>query len=122
MATTTTLLKTDEAWSGQKLPDYLVGKTEVVINKVVIPPKTYLPWHHHDLMSYAYVVRGEFDVVLKDEKKEKHFKEGDVLCEVVGLIHRGENRSDKECELIVFYPSVKDQNLTVKHPECEDTK
>ena len=36
MATTTTLLKTDEAWSGQKLPDYLVGKTEVVIKELKV--------------------------------------------------------------------------------------
>ena len=122
MATTTTVLRTDEAWNGQKLPDYLNGKTEVVINKVLIPPKTSLPWHHHDVMSYAYVIRGEFYVVLKEDKKEKHFKEGDVLCEVVGLIHRGENRSDKECELVVFYPSVKDKTLMVKHPECEENK
>ena len=122
MATTTTVLRTDEAWDGQKLPNYLVGKTEVVINKVLIPPKTNLPWHHHDVMSYAYVIRGEFYVVLKEENKEKHFKQGNVLCEVVGKIHRGENRSDKECELVVFYPSIKDQILMIKHPECENAK
>ena len=121
MATTTTLLKTDEAWSGQKLPDYLVGKTEVVINKVVIPPKTYLPWHHHDLMSYAYVSKGEFYIALKDGK-EKKFKAGDVLCETVGSIHRGENRSLKDCELIVFYPSKAGFPLSVPHPECEEEK
>ena len=72
-------------------------------------------------MSYAYVIRGEFYVVLKEDKKEKHFKEGDVLCEVVGIVHRGENRSDKECELVVFYPSVKDKTLMVKH-DCEENK
>ena len=59
-------------------------------------------------------------IVLKDGTKEKQFKEGDVLCETVGSIHRGENRSDKECELVVFYPSKKDMPLSVLHPECED--
>ena len=122
MATTTNVLRTDEAWNGEKLPNHLVGKPEIVINKVLIPPKTNLPWHHHDLMSYAYVIRGEFYIVLKDGTKEKQFKEGDVLCEKVGSIHRGENRSDKECELVVFYPSKKDMPLSVLHPECEDSK
>ena len=122
MAATTTILRTDEAWNGEKLPDYLIGKPEIVINKVLIPPKTNLPWHHHDLMSYAYVIRGEFYIVLKNEAKEKHFKAGDVLCETVGSIHRGENRSDAECELVVFYPSKKDMPLSVPHPECEESK
>ena len=119
MATTINLLTTDEDWTGKKLPDYFAGKPEVVINKVLIPPKTNLSWHHHDLMSYVYVAKGEFYIVIKDGK-EKHFKEGDVLCETVGSIHRGENRSDKDCELIVFYPSKKGIALSVPHPECDD--
>ena len=121
MATTTNLLRTDESWNGEKLPDYFVGKPEVVINKVLIPPKTSLPWHHHDLMSYAYVSKGAFHIVINDGK-EKHFKEGEVLCETVGSVHRGENRSDKDCELIVFYPSKAGFPLSVPHPECEDKK
>ena len=35
MATTTTVLKTDAAWNGEKLPDHLVGKPEIVI-KILI--------------------------------------------------------------------------------------
>ena len=122
MATTTNILKADEAWTGDKLPDYLVGKPEVVVNKVLIPPKTNLPWHHHDVMSYAYVLRGEFYIVLKEGKKEKLFKPGDALCETVGSIHRGENRSDKECEIVVFYPTKTGIPLSVPHPECEEGK
>ena len=121
MATTTNLLRTDESWNEEKLPDYFVGKPEVVINKVLIPPKTSLPWHHHDLMSYAYVSKGEFYIVIKDGK-EKQFKEGDVLCETVGGIHRGENRSDEVCELIVFYPSKAGFPLSVPHHEFDDKK
>ena len=121
MATTTNLLRTDEAWNGDKLPDYLIGKPEVVINKVLIPAKTNLSWHHHDVMSYAYVAKGEINLVIKDGK-EKNFKEGDVFCELVGVIHRGENRSDKDCELIVFYPSKVGIPLSVPHPECEEKK
>ena len=121
MATTTNILTSDEDWTGNKLPDYFVGKPEVVINKVLFPPKTKLPWHHHDLTSFAYVIKGEFYVVTKDGK-EKHFKEGDALCEMVGRIHRGENRSEKDCELVVFYPSKKGMSLSVPHPECEEKK
>ena len=121
MATTITLLKTDESWNGDKLPDYFIGKPEAIINKVLIPPKTNLPWHHHDLMSFAYVLKGEFYIVSKDGK-EKHFKEGDALSETVGTIHRGENRSLKDCEIIVFYPSKAGFPLSVPHPECEEGK
>ena len=36
MATTTTVLRTDEAWNGEKLPDHLIGKPEIVINLLKI--------------------------------------------------------------------------------------
>ena len=39
MATTNTLLRTDEAWNGEKLPDHLVGKPEIVIKAFIIPLK-----------------------------------------------------------------------------------
>ena len=35
-STTTTLLKTDEMWTGDKLPNYLIGNPEIIINKVYL--------------------------------------------------------------------------------------
>ena len=116
---TTTILRTDEMWTGDKYPDYLKGKPEIVVNKVIIPPHSKLPWHHHDIMSFAYVIEGEFYIVCKDGK-EKCFTKGNALGETIGTIHRGENRSDENCELVVFYPSQKDIPLSILHPECED--
>ena len=77
--TTTTLLKTDEMWTGEKLPNYLIGNPEIIINKVIIPPNSKLKWHHHDVMSFGYVIEGEFYLVTKDGKeicqtKEKHLQ------------------------------------------------
>ena len=119
--TTTTLLKTDEMWTGDKLPNYLIGNPEIIINKIIIPPNSKLGWHHHDIMSFGYVLEGEFYLVTKDGK-ETFQNKGKAFSETVGTIHRGENRSDKKCELIVFYPSQKNIPLSVPHPECEDGK
>ena len=53
------LLKTSQSWDGAQLPDYLVGKPELRVLKVILPPHCSLPKHHHDVMSYGVVTKGQ---------------------------------------------------------------
>ena len=46
---------------------------------------------------------------------EKTFREGEPLVEVIGTIHRGENRGRKPVILNMFYFSLPGQEITIQH-------
>ena len=45
------------------------------------------------------------------------FREGEALVEVIGTVHRGENRGNKPVVLVMFYYSESGQQITIQHPE-----
>ena len=57
---------------------------------------------------------------LRQMVNEKTFREGEPLVEVVGTIHRGENRGTKPVILNMFYFSEPGQEITIQHPELEN--
>ena len=105
----TELIRTSQSWDGVDLPDYLQGKPELVAVKYVFPAGQKLGWHHHPVMNYGILVQGE--------GQEKVVHEGEAVVEMVGTIHHGENRGDKDVILYMFYLSQKDLPLAVQHPE-----
>ena len=54
---TTELIRTDKSWDGVELPDYLVGRPELVAVKYVFPAGQKLGWHHHPVMNYGILVQ-----------------------------------------------------------------
>ena len=107
------LLKTSQSWDGAELPDYLEGKPELRVLKVVIPPHTSLPKHHHDVMSYGVVNKGQLTLVRESDGKEKTVHQGEAVVETVGTVHHGENRGDEVVEVVVFYLSKEGMPLSV---------
>lgn len=107
------LLKTSQSWDGADLPDYLEGKPELRVLKVVIPPHSALPKHHHDVMSYGVVNKGALTLVRESDGKEKTVKQGEAVVETVGTVHHGENRGDEAVEVVVFYLSKEGMPLSV---------
>ena len=75
-------------------------------------------WHHHTVVNYGIVQQGELTIVCQDGS-EKTFHEGEALVEVIGTIHRGENRGRKPVILNMFYFSSPGQEITIQHPELE---
>jgi quercetin dioxygenase-like cupin family protein len=73
-------------------------------------------WHHHTAVNYGIVEQGELTIVCQDGK-ERTFHECEALVEVVGTIHRGENRGTKPVILYMFYLAQKGMPLAVQHPE-----
>ncbi|MEP0262599.1 cupin domain-containing protein [Dokdonia sp.] len=115
--TITTLLETSESWNGNQLPNYLKGKPEVTILKVVIPSKTKLAIHKHSVINAAVVLKGELSVIT-EQKDTLHIKTGDAFTEVVDTWHYGINNGNVPAELIVFYAGVEGvPNTTAKQVE-----
>ena len=110
------LKRTSQSWDGAELPDYPVGRPELVVKRYVFPRGSKLGWHHHPVMNYGIVQQGELTIIGLDGK-EKTVRAGEAVVEMVGTIHHGENRGTKDVILYMFYLSQKDLPLAVQHPE-----
>ena len=84
--------------------------------KYVFPAGQKLGWHHHPVMNYGILVQGELTIIGQDGKT-KVVHEGEPVVEMVGTIHHGENRGDKDVILYMFYLSKEGEQLAVQHPE-----
>ena len=110
------LARTSQSWDGAELPDYPVGKPELVVRRYVFPSGSKLGWHHHPVMNYGIVQQGELTIIgLNGE--EKTVRAGEAVVEMVGTIHHGENRGDKTVVLDMFYISQAGTPIAVQHPE-----
>ena len=110
------LIRTSQSWDGVELPDYLVGRPELVAVKYEFPAGQKLGWHHHPVMNYGILVQGELTIIGQDGK-EKVVHEGEAVVEMVNTIHHGENRGKKPVILYMFYLSQDSLPLAVQHPE-----
>ena len=113
------LIRTSQSWDGAQLPDYLHGRPEIVAIKYEIPAGQKLSWHHHPVMNHGILVQGELTIVSLDGN-EKTIHEGEVVIEMVGTIHHGENRGTKSVVLYMFYLSQEGLPLSVQHPEITE--
>ena len=112
----TELLRSSQSWDMTALPDYPSGRPELVVNRMVFPVGAKTGWHHHNVINYGIVEQGELTIVCQNGA-EHTFRKGEALIEVVGTIHRGENRGNEPVILNMFYASAPGQTITVQHPE-----
>ena len=112
----TELLRTSQSWNGEELPDYPQGRPELVAVKYVIPAGQKLGWHHHTAMNHGVLVQGELAIIGLDGQT-KIVREGEVVVEMVGSIHHGENRGKEPVVLYMFYISQEGEPLSVQNPE-----
>ena len=116
---TTELIRTSESWDGVALPDFPVGKPELRVIRLDFPVGAKTGWHHHTVVNYGIVQQGDLTIVCQDGS-ERTFREGEPLVEVIGTIHRGENRGRKSVVLVMFYYSEPGAEITIQHPELEE--
>ena len=115
---TTELIRTSESWDGAMLPDFPQGKPELRVIRLDFPVGAKTGWHHHTVVNYGIVQQGDLTIVCQDGS-ERTFHEGEPLVEVIGTIHRGENRGKKPVILNMFYFSAPGAEITIQHPELE---
>lgn len=113
---TTELLRSTQSWDGVVLPNYPKERPELVVSRMVFPVGAKTGWHHHTVINYGIVEQGELTIVCPNGT-ERTFHEGEAIIEVVGTIHRGENRGAKPVILNMFYASTPGQTITIQHPE-----
>ena len=111
--TTELVVRSADDWSGAKLPPYHLDPPEIALMRYTIPPQTALPVHQHPSINAAYVMEGEVTVV-QEGGKERTFRKGQAIIEMVGKWHHGINRGTVPTELIVFYATAKDLPLAIK--------
>jgi quercetin dioxygenase-like cupin family protein len=111
----TTVLKTETSWNGKPI-EYPTGKPEITGMVIEIPPGSETGWHKHTVPSFAMILEGELEVQLKDGSV-KRLKAGEALAEVVDTFHNGRNVGSAPLKLVVFYPGIVDQKLTIKENE-----
>ena len=114
----TELLRTSQTWDGVALPAYPTEHPELRATRMEFPIGSKTGWHHHTVINYGIVEQGELTIVCQDGN-ERTFHEGEALVEVVGTIHRGENRGRKPVILNMFYVSSPGMEITIQHPELE---
>ncbi len=107
------ILSTNNSWDGTKLPSYPISNPLVRVLHIIVPPHAVLPEHHHDVMSYGYIIRGELTIQRTDNGQEITLHAGDAVAETVSTKHIGENRGNEPTELVVFYPSIEGMPLSV---------
>lgn len=113
---TTELIRTSRSWDGSLLPDFPQGTPELRVVRLDFPVGAQTGWHHHTVVNYGVVQQGELTIVCQDGT-ERTFREGEALVEVIGTVHRGENRGNKPVVLVMFYYSEPGQQITIQHPE-----
>ena len=112
------LARTSQSWDGVELPNYPVGKPQLVVRRYVFPRGSKLGWHHHPVINYGILQQGELTIIgLNGE--EKTVRAGEAVVEMVGTIHHGENRGDKTVILDMCYVSQNGTPIAVQHPEIK---
>lgn len=114
----TELFRTSQSWDEVQLPDYPAGRPELVSVKIEIPAGQKLSWHDHPVINFGILAEGDLTIVSQDGS-ERTFHEGEALVEMVGTVHRGENRGTKPVVLYMFYLARKGDPISVEHPEVE---
>ena len=112
------LVNTTEQWDGKALPGYPSGQAEIQILKITIPAGVTLPWHHHPVMSAAYVIKGQLKVDLL-EGESRVISAGDTLVEVVNTVHQGQALAGSDVEVVVFYAGKRGTPITVLNPDAD---
>ena len=115
---TTELIRTSQSWDGAQLPDFPAGQPELRVLRLYFPVGAKTGWHHHPVVNYGIVQQGELTIVCQDGS-ERTFHAGEPLVEVIGTIHRGENRGKQPVILNMFYFSKPGAEITIQHPELE---
>lgn len=109
----TRVVESSASWDGAPLPAYPGGVPRVTILRAAIPPRAKLEMHRHPLINAGLVLRGELTVV-DEEGRERTFRAGEGIVELVGRRHYGENRGGETVDLVMFYAGAEGMPLSEK--------
>ena len=99
------LLQSSVSWNNLPMSSYLEGTPQCTSLKITVPLHTRLDIHRHPMMNAGVIISGELHVVDCDGN-EITLHQGDPILECVGKMHYGENLTDSDTVLYMFYAGV----------------
>ncbi|CAG8702100.1 10633_t:CDS:1, partial [Scutellospora calospora] len=90
------------SWDGMPYKAYPSGRPQLTVIKVTFPPHSQVPWHNHSMPIAGYVLSGELTIEKKAGGEIRRLKQGEVVTEMVGSVHRATS-GDKPSVLIAFF-------------------
>jgi len=106
------LLQTTQSWDSSPYTNYPTGQPQMTVLRITIPPNTALRWHHHPVISVAYVLSGHLTIEKRGTGERRILKAGEAVAETVQTTHRGFT-TDEPVELIVFYAGQAGVPITI---------
>jgi quercetin dioxygenase-like cupin family protein len=107
------LIKTTTTWDGKDVVYPTNEQAQVTALMIEIPVNGETGWHRHPVPSFAMILDGTLEVMLKDGSVN-HLKAGDPLVEVVNTAHNGRNTGSVPVKIMVFYTGTVNSILTIK--------
>ena len=105
--------ESSSSWDGAPLPAYPAGPPRVIVLRIAVAPHARLDLHRHPVVNAGLVLRGELTVVAQDGR-ERTFRAGEGIVEMVGTLHFGENRGDEPVDLVMCYAGAEGLPLSEK--------
>jgi quercetin dioxygenase-like cupin family protein len=106
------LLQTTQSWDSSPYTNYPTGQPQVTVLRITIPPNTALHWHHHPVISVAYVLSGHLTIEKRGTGERRILKAGQAVAETIQTTHRGFT-TDEPVELVVFYAGQAGVPITI---------
>ena len=106
------LLQTTQSWDSSPYTNYPTGQPQMTVLRITIPPNNALRWHHHPVISVAYVLSGHLTIEKRGTGERRILKAGEAVAETVQTTHRGFT-TDEPVELIVFYAGQAGVPITI---------
>ena len=108
------VLKANQTADGGALKYPQTDKPEITSFIVTIQPGGRTSLHQHPVVTYAYILEGEFDVHQGDATR--HYKTGDAVIEPIGSNMQGFNPGTLPTKLLVVMVGEEGKPNTVAAP------
>lgn len=109
------IFSSDKTAAGQPI-NLPPGDVTVSVSTYTIAPGAKLPVHEHPFPRYAYVLAGTIAVTDAETGKTTTYRPGEVIIEMIGRWHSGENVGPDPVELLVFDQAPKGAQTTILKP------
>jgi quercetin dioxygenase-like cupin family protein len=110
--TVQTLVRSDRAWDGARLPPLDASQPEVSVLRITVPPGVKLQRHLHPVINAGVLLQGRLRVE-SDNGATLLLEPGQALIEVVNTVHRGVSLGPDPAVIVVVYVGPKGQPTTL---------
>lgn len=97
------VVKSETAWNGSSLGQYLAGAVELTILRVSVPPHASSDWHTNPTPVAVYVLSGEMWIEEQGTANRQLIRAGEGFAEIRDMVNRHGTGGPDGAELVVFF-------------------